>query len=87
MAGPIEPFYNESQVRELVTAVLESHFINKKPFILSFEKFKKNIKISKMIQLDTTKDLIQSNGNQIVHFMNYSFSQIESGKEIAKAIA
>lgn len=45
----MEQAYQESQVRELVTAVLESYFLNKKPFILSFEKFKKNIKISKMI--------------------------------------
>ncbi len=41
--------YADSQVKELVQITLESFFLNKKPFILSFEKFKKNIKISKMI--------------------------------------
>ena len=56
-------------MRELATVVLESYFLNKKPFLLSFEKFKKNIKISKLIQHDTNKSLIQNNVREIVHFM------------------
>lgn len=44
-----EQLYQDSQIRELVTVVVEQYFLNKKPFILSFEKFKKNLKISKMI--------------------------------------
>jgi hypothetical protein len=59
-------------VRELVTVVLESFFLNKKPFVLSFEKFKKNIKISKMIQIDTNKELMRDNFREIVHFMTYA---------------
>lgn len=55
-----------------MTVILESYFLNKKPFILSFEKFKKNIKISKMIQLDTNKEVILNNGKEIIHFMNYA---------------
>ncbi len=59
-------------MRELVTVVLESFFLNKKPFVLSFEKFKKNIKISKMIQIDTNKELMRDNFREIVHFMTYA---------------
>jgi hypothetical protein len=40
--------------------------MNKKPFVLSFEKFKKNIKISKIIQVDTNKSLISNNVKEIV---------------------
>jgi hypothetical protein len=65
----MDNLYQESQVRELATVVLESYFLNKKPFLLSFEKFKKNIKISKLIQHDTNKSLIQNNVREIVHFM------------------
>ena len=53
-------------MRELVTSVLEQYFMNKKPFVLSFEKFKKNIKISKIIQVDTNKSLITNNVKEIV---------------------
>lgn len=59
-------------MRELVTAVLESFFLNKKPFILSFDKFKKNLKIAKMIQIDTSKELMKDNFREIVHFLTYS---------------
>jgi hypothetical protein len=52
-AGPqsiiLEQLYQDSQIRELVTVVVEQYFLNKNPLILSFEKFKKNLKISKMI--------------------------------------
>jgi hypothetical protein len=44
-----EQLYQDSQIRELVTVVVEQYFLNKNPLILSFEKFKKNLKISKMI--------------------------------------
>lgn len=78
--------YNESQVKELVTVILETYFLNKKPFILSFEKFKKNIKISKMIQNETNKEIIQNNANEIITFMNASGLQLENGKEIVKEL-
>lgn len=78
--------YNESQVKDLVTVILENYFLNKKPFVLSFEKLKKNIKISKMIQTQTDKEVIQSNASEIITFMNASGMQLESGKDIVREL-
>ncbi len=68
-----------------MTAILEQYFLNKKPFVLSFEKFKKNIKISKMIQVDTNKALILNNVKEIVHFLTYA-QNLEGGKDIAREL-
>ena len=57
--------------------------MNKKPFVLSFEKFKKNIKISKMITHDTNKSLIVNNVKEIVQFLN-QVSNFEGSKDIAR---
>lgn len=69
-----------------MTVILETYFLNKKPFILSFEKFKKNIKISKMIQNETNKEIIQNNANEIITFMNASGLQLENGNEMVKEL-
>ena len=72
-------------VRELITMVLESYFLNKKPFLTSFDKFKSNIKISKLIQQDTNMALIQNNVREIVHFMIRS-QHFEGAKDVAKEL-
>jgi hypothetical protein len=51
--SPIKPeifaHYSKSQVYELMQASLEFYCLNKKPFLLTFDKFKRNIRVSKMI--------------------------------------
>lgn len=81
--GFMEELYQECPLRELVTVVLETHFQNKKPFILGFENLKKNIKISKMIQVDVTKDLIQDNFKELIHFLVYA-KGFEGIREVAR---
>ena len=81
----MDQLYQESNVRELVTAALESFFSNKKPFLTTFKDNKKNINISKIIQADTTKELIQDNFREIIHFMSYA-PKIESSKDLTKQL-
>lgn len=81
--GFMEELYQECPLRELVIVVLETHFQGKKPFILGFENLKKNIKISKMIQVDVTKDLIQDNFKELIHFLVYA-KGFEGIREVAR---
>ena len=81
----MEQLYHDCPLRELLSVVLETYFRGKKPFILGFENLKKNIKMSKMAQVDTNKELIQDNYKEFVHFLAYA-KGLEDGKTIAASL-
>jgi hypothetical protein len=41
--------YSKSQVYELMQASLEFHCLKKKPFLVTFDKVRRNLRVSKMI--------------------------------------
>ena len=68
----LQALFNQSALKELIQTILEHHYFGTKPVVQSFDKFRKNLRISKQILTEIDKSLISNNIQSIIQFLNHA---------------